>query len=483
MSSSTFTPNLGIEQPATGMYANTWGVVANRSYAVLDAAIGSSAQITIVSSPGQPYQLTTQQASDPSNALYPLIFWIGAQTAQGNVMIGPSTEQRLYIMSNQTTGGFPIAFQQSDSGSQFILQPNCDAYIYADGGGSTANVAAAIANPQFNNVLVQGNLTLDGALISSGGGLSLGDASMASLGIGSPTSVPDPLTINGLGHLGGQIRLVENNGINCGVILRNDGNTFYVLTTNSNDPYGSYNSLLPFSVDLASGAVALGGWSPNTAYGLNTPSIHCGTLVADSTMTCVGLTANAGIVVDAGASNTGAGIDVSFGSGTGIGIGAPLSAGSINQNGLNLLTGGSPRVYITSAGRVGIGTASPDQLLTVAGYIHTTAGGIVFPDGSVQTTAVSGTFTQLTVNGNSQINGSQTVTGALNVAGTIYGLSGPYSPRLFLETTSIAPSMDINCMCITQQYGGVELWYHRYDGTYWYTQLGPLYQWTGAVGP
>jgi hypothetical protein len=42
---------------------------------------------------------------------------------------------------------------------------------------------------------------------------------------------------------------------------------------------------------------------------------------------------------------------------------------------------------ITSAGRVGIGTNAPGQLLTVAGTIESTTGGVKFPDGTTQTTA------------------------------------------------------------------------------------------------
>jgi hypothetical protein len=46
----------------------------------------------------------------------------------------------------------------------------------------------------------------------------------------------------------------------------------------------------------------------------------------------------------------------------------------------------SPTLYITSGGYVGIGTTTPDQILTVAGTLHVTSGGIEFPDGTVQTT-------------------------------------------------------------------------------------------------
>jgi hypothetical protein len=46
-------------------------------------------------------------------------------------------------------------------------------------------------------------------------------------------------------------------------------------------------------------------------------------------------------------------------------------------------------------GRIGIGTQTPDSELTVAGQIATTAGGIKFPDGTVQLTAATGSLAQV----------------------------------------------------------------------------------------
>ena len=41
-------------------------------------------------------------------------------------------------------------------------------------------------------------------------------------------------------------------------------------------------------------------------------------------------------------------------------------------------------------GRIGINTLTPDQALTVNGYIHSTSGGFQFPDGTIQATAATG---------------------------------------------------------------------------------------------
>lgn len=49
--------------------------------------------------------------------------------------------------------------------------------------------------------------------------------------------------------------------------------------------------------------------------------------------------------------------------------------------------GNATSVVIDTSGKVGIGTASPGQKLSVAGTIESTSGGIKFPDGTLQTTA------------------------------------------------------------------------------------------------
>lgn len=45
---------------------------------------------------------------------------------------------------------------------------------------------------------------------------------------------------------------------NYGASFFNDGNTFYIMLTNSGDQYGGYNSLRPFSVSLSTGKVYMG---------------------------------------------------------------------------------------------------------------------------------------------------------------------------------------------------------------------------------
>jgi hypothetical protein len=60
------------------------------------------------------------------------------------------------------------------------------------------------------------------------------------------------------------------------------------------------------------------------------------------------------------------------------------------QNNIIIADGeGNRRINVDSSGNVGIGTTSPSETLTVDGTIESTSGGIKFPNGTVQTTAIA----------------------------------------------------------------------------------------------
>lgn len=179
---STYTANLGIEKPATGEQAGTWGVTANVSYDTLDMAIDGSLTIALSAST---YQLATQQGGEPQPGVNRLITWTGAQTQAATVTIWPGTVKKLYYMQNKTTGGFPISFSQG-AGSVYSLQAGYTAILYTDGAGSGANVSAALDNPQFQNVMVTGNMQVAGSLT-----------------FGSAQNFVQPFTFNGAVTLNG----------------------------------------------------------------------------------------------------------------------------------------------------------------------------------------------------------------------------------------------------------------------------------------
>jgi hypothetical protein len=78
-------------------------------------------------------------------------------------------------------------------------------------------------------------------------------------------TVQDGLTVNSYAaDTYAQVRMITGN---YGVMLRNDGGTFYLLSTPSGSQYGNWNTLRPFYYNLATGAVNIDGTGAGTTHG------------------------------------------------------------------------------------------------------------------------------------------------------------------------------------------------------------------------
>ncbi|MDH5178845.1 MAG: DUF6519 domain-containing protein [Gammaproteobacteria bacterium] len=84
--------------------------------------------------------------------------------------------------------------------------------------------------------------------------------------------------------------------------------------------------------------------------------------------------------------------------------GGPLNLGTVGESDINILTSGDPRVKITAAGNMGIGTATPAAKLAVNGGVH--IGGDSDPGDN-----------NLLVDGTCEVNGKCTINGELVVKG------------------------------------------------------------------
>ena len=133
--------------------------------------------------------------------------------------------------------------------------------------------------------------------------------------------------------------------------------------------------------------------------------------------------------IGAEAAVSGGELTASFGSETNV-AGARIDRSSANRSTLDLNFFGTPGripqftgsdiladsvIWQDFNGRIGIGTQRPGAaLLTVAGQIETTSGGIKFPNGTVQTTSASGSLFQ--VNHNTTLTGNGSEGSPLGVA-------------------------------------------------------------------
>jgi hypothetical protein len=154
---STYTTNLGLEKPATGEQAGVWGTKVNLTFDFLDQGIDGNITIPLSASA---YTLLTNQGT-PSDGRNKVIVFTGALASEGSISISPNTAEKIYFVTNQTTGGFALNFSQG-TGPVFKLLAGRSAIIYSNGLGGPAGVVGALADHQVNSLLVQTNLIVQG---------------------------------------------------------------------------------------------------------------------------------------------------------------------------------------------------------------------------------------------------------------------------------------------------------------------------------
>jgi hypothetical protein len=114
-------------------------------------------------------------------------------------------------------------------------------------------------------------------------------------------------------------------------------------------------------------------------------------------------------------------------------------------------TGTNARLTMTQAGTVGIGTATPNALykLDVAGQVRSSSGGFVFPDGSVQTVAATGSG-----GSSGWTDGGATVNVANSSAKVGIGISSPLQ-RLQIGSNTIAGTATPDAVSLGGTYSSV----------------------------
>lgn len=195
------------------------------------------------------YWFTTQNntfiienGNSPQYATGPAGISFGTNIAQGQIELYESVFPGKIIPDYETTShtselsisGSKISFSYYDSnGSSFSDSPYT--YIMADYARF------------YGDIFVQGSITTDEG-VDVGGKLQASSIAAKNGGL-----IETSGTIYGGGEIqcgGGQMRII---GGDYGILLRNDGSDFYILSTDSGSPWGSWNSKRPFRINLANG--------------------------------------------------------------------------------------------------------------------------------------------------------------------------------------------------------------------------------------
>jgi len=179
---SSYTANLGVEKPASGDQAGTWGTTANTNYDILDRAINGVGAISLS---GTTHTLTTSDGS-LSEFQYKVLVLGGSPSSTNTITISPNDQDKLYFVYNNS--GQDAVFTQG-SGGNITVNNGETKIIYADGAGSGAKVAEIATSLESDPAP-----KLGAALNTNGYNIAFGDSSGASddrltFGAGSDLSV------------------------------------------------------------------------------------------------------------------------------------------------------------------------------------------------------------------------------------------------------------------------------------------------------
>lgn len=172
---STYTDNAGIEKPGSGDQAGTWGVTTNTNFDIIDRSLNGVGDITLSAAS---YTLTTSDGS-LSEGGYRVLVLGGTPAAAVTITIDPNDQQKVYLVNNGS--GQSVTFTQG-TGGNITITNGASAWIYADGGGATAQVRRLPADlvddltPQLggnlslnsNDITGTGNINITGTVTTSG---------------------------------------------------------------------------------------------------------------------------------------------------------------------------------------------------------------------------------------------------------------------------------------------------------------------------
>ena len=158
---STYTDNTGIEKPGPGEQSGSWGTTTNTNFDIIDRSLNGVGNITLT---GAAHTLSTSDGS-LSDGHYRVLVLGGTPGTSCTISITPTDQEKVYLVYNNS--GYSAVFTQGSGGNATITN-GATAWIYADGGGASAQVKAVPADliddpsPQLG-----GNLDVNGNSIVS----------------------------------------------------------------------------------------------------------------------------------------------------------------------------------------------------------------------------------------------------------------------------------------------------------------------------
>ena len=162
--SSTYTPSLTLTQIGNGEQSGTWGTTTNTNWQLIEDSVAGVATVSVSGTTGA----TLSVANGATDQSRKAVIIVNGATSGTNAIVAP-LQPKVYLVSNQTTGGFAITIGAA-TGSIVTIPSGVTTLVYCDG----TNFSSGITGFTGGNLSISGNITATGtvtgaAFATSGG--------------------------------------------------------------------------------------------------------------------------------------------------------------------------------------------------------------------------------------------------------------------------------------------------------------------------
>ena len=152
--SSTYTPSLTLTQIGNGEQSGTWGTTTNTNWQLIEDSVAGVATVSVSGTTGA----TLSVANGATDQSRKAVIIVNGATSGTNVIVAP-LQPKVYVVSNQTTGGFSINIGAS-TGSIVTIPNGVTTLVYCDG----TNFSSGITGFTGGNLSISGNITATGTV-------------------------------------------------------------------------------------------------------------------------------------------------------------------------------------------------------------------------------------------------------------------------------------------------------------------------------
>jgi hypothetical protein len=182
---SSYTTSLKIQEIGAGEQSGYWGTTTNTNWTLIEQAVAGVQTITMTNSD---YTLTNLNGvSDEARNMVLVV--VGTNSAIRKV-VAPQNQSKMYVISNQTTGGYAITIG-APSGSIVTIPNGVTAQVYTDGTNFYSAQTGSAGDFVVNGNLTAAGVTDTGAL--SAASLTVaGTSSLAATSFSVSPTAPTP---------------------------------------------------------------------------------------------------------------------------------------------------------------------------------------------------------------------------------------------------------------------------------------------------